>query len=247
MARKVPCSNCGELGWPSSHPNPPPRTCRKCRALGFGQRKKPVRVKPYKHGYNTKHKTPCIDCSQPSWGKRCRRCADRAQRIRSADDSRVQRWVRDRDTPGLTQKQRLQVRAQWLRQGRSCIYCSDVATTIDHVLPLVRGGTNYEGNLAPCCKRCNSSKAGFTVAEWRHGRRLPPMRGALPWNARRPKLKLMRWAEQELLPICVACGAGHDRRSDYCSGRCQMRSRYRIEAGIPVSDPIKKVGRPRAS
>ena len=30
--------------------------------------------------------------------------------------------------------------------------------TIDHVIPLARGGTNYEGNLVPCCKSCNSSK-----------------------------------------------------------------------------------------
>jgi hypothetical protein len=31
----------------------------------------------------------------------------------------------------------------------------------------VRGGTNYEGNLTPACKQCNSSKAARLLVEWR--------------------------------------------------------------------------------
>ena len=72
--------------------------------------------------------------------------------------------------------------AKWKRQRKSCAYCDELATTIDHVLPLIRGGNNYEGNLAPCCRLCNSSKAGLMVIEWRTGKRLPRMGSALAWK-----------------------------------------------------------------
>jgi 5-methylcytosine-specific restriction endonuclease McrA len=39
--------------------------------------------------------------------------------------------------------------------------------TIDHIVPLARGGTNYEGNLTPACRPCNSSKGTLLLVEWR--------------------------------------------------------------------------------
>lgn len=48
--------------------------------------------------------------------------------------------------------------------GKSCIYCNATLTelnrTIDHMTPLVLGGVHSASNIAPCCKSCNSSKAG---------------------------------------------------------------------------------------
>lgn len=118
----------------------------------------------------------CADCEKPCIGKRCRQCDAATRRIRSADDYRSKRWQREVSAPGLSEKHRAAIRRKWIKQGRSCAYCAGAATTLDHVVPLVRGGTNYEGNLVPCCRRCNSSKAGRTIVEWRSGRRLPPMR-----------------------------------------------------------------------
>lgn len=52
-----------------------------------------------------------------------------------------------------------------------CGYCGDnEADTIDHILPLSRGGTNWVGNIMPACGSCNYSKQCKTVAEWRHGK-----------------------------------------------------------------------------
>lgn len=49
-----------------------------------------------------------------------------------------------------------------------CIYCgSKENITIDHVIPLTRGGMHSIGNLAPACSHCNSSKNNRTVTEWR--------------------------------------------------------------------------------
>lgn len=50
----------------------------------------------------------------------------------------------------------------------SCMYCgrSDVALTMDHVIPLSRGGAHTKDNVVPACKPCNSSKKDKTPAEW---------------------------------------------------------------------------------
>ncbi|CUP51789.1 Uncharacterized protein conserved in bacteria [Anaerostipes hadrus] len=46
-------------------------------------------------------------------------------------------------------------------EGR-CVYCGRFIPfdemTIDHIVPLSKGGTNYEKNLQCCCKECNLMK-----------------------------------------------------------------------------------------
>jgi len=44
--------------------------------------------------------------------------------------------------------------------------CSMRERTIDHVRPLVRGGTNATENLLAACRRCNSQKNRKTLEEW---------------------------------------------------------------------------------
>ena len=55
-------------------------------------------------------------------------------------------------------------------EGR-CFYCErefryNSRTTLDHVIPRSRGGTDRRDNLRLCCPRCNSHKADLTPAEW---------------------------------------------------------------------------------
>lgn len=50
--------------------------------------------------------------------------------------------------------------------GFLCVYCGDAAETIDHVLPLHRGGMARLENLRPCCGWCNSHKRDSTPEEW---------------------------------------------------------------------------------
>ncbi len=62
--------------------------------------------------------------------------------------------------------------SQWwkneLAKGR-CHYCGKTfppdALTMDHVLPIVRGGKSTKGNIVPCCKQCNNDKKYLTPAE----------------------------------------------------------------------------------
>lgn len=49
-----------------------------------------------------------------------------------------------------------------------CLYCgSRENITLDHVIPLARGGTHSIGNLVPACRPCNVSKHTKTIMEWR--------------------------------------------------------------------------------
>ncbi len=53
-------------------------------------------------------------------------------------------------------------------QGGHCFYCHEaVPLTIDHKIPLSRGGANSRENVVAACLPCNSRKNKKTVQEWR--------------------------------------------------------------------------------
>ena len=62
--------------------------------------------------------------------------------------------------------------AQLEKQSGKCAGCRKKfkgirQSTIDHIRPLVNGGTNDPGNLQLLCFSCNSSKRAKDEAEWR--------------------------------------------------------------------------------
>ncbi len=40
------------------------------------------------------------------------------------------------------------------------------ALTMDHLVPLGRGGTSVRGNVVPACKDCNKRKKAMLPVEW---------------------------------------------------------------------------------
>lgn len=46
-----------------------------------------------------------------------------------------------------------------------CAYCGKTATTVDHVIPMSKGGTEDFTNLVACCKRCNFQKGVRSIQE----------------------------------------------------------------------------------
>ena len=62
--------------------------------------------------------------------------------------------------------------AWWKRRIASgtCHYCErpvgGKALTMDHVIPLIRGGRSVRGNMVPACKDCNSMKQSMLPWEW---------------------------------------------------------------------------------
>ena len=63
--------------------------------------------------------------------------------------------------------------SQWWKNRRAhgiCHYCGQRfparELTMDHVVPLVRGGRSTRSNVVPCCKACNSRKQSLLPSEW---------------------------------------------------------------------------------
>ena len=50
---------------------------------------------------------------------------------------------------------------------QACAYCGATGDmSLDHVVPLSRGGTHEIDNLLPACRSCNSSKGAKLLEEW---------------------------------------------------------------------------------
>ena len=62
--------------------------------------------------------------------------------------------------------------AWWSRRVERgiCYYCgSNVGPknlTMDHIVPLSRGGKSKKGNIVPACKECNNKKKYLLPIEW---------------------------------------------------------------------------------
>lgn len=63
--------------------------------------------------------------------------------------------------------------SQWWKRKRSngtCYYCGGKfkadELTMDHLIPIVRGGRSIPGNVVPACKECNTKKKFLLPTEW---------------------------------------------------------------------------------
>lgn len=74
--------------------------------------------------------------------------------------------------------------AVYLRGGFRCAYCgvklaigaclgNPHAATIDHVVPVDKGGLTVPANLVPACAACNTRKGSKTLLRWRGSARKP--------------------------------------------------------------------------
>jgi len=63
-------------------------------------------------------------------------------------------------------------KSQWwkneINKGQ-CHYCGKSVEpkdlTLDHIVPLSRGGKSTKGNVVPCCKECNNKKKYMTPVD----------------------------------------------------------------------------------
>ena len=70
-------------------------------------------------------------------------------------------------------KARVLRQSQWWKNKRAhnkCYYCKTETLarelTMDHIVPLARGGRSIKKNLVPCCKSCNNMKKNLLPVEW---------------------------------------------------------------------------------
>jgi 5-methylcytosine-specific restriction endonuclease McrA len=87
-----------------------------------------------------------------------------------------QPWVHVDADPAHVARERARARelrksAWWQRrlQAGLCAYCGKKfpaqELTLDHVVPVARGGRSTRGNVVPACKACNNEKKLLTPAE----------------------------------------------------------------------------------
>ncbi|MCH9047163.1 MAG: HNH endonuclease, partial [SAR324 cluster bacterium] len=79
------------------------------------------------------------------------------------EDGRISRslayWNRIARMAGHAGVSKKQWMAILLRYGNKCAYCgAEGKMTIDHVIPVFRGGIHAVDNVVPACSACNSKK-----------------------------------------------------------------------------------------
>ena len=81
--------------------------------------------------------------------------------------------VSDAEIRRERQKARELRSSQWWKRRCSkglCHYCgkrvSPRSLTMDHIVPIIRGGKTSKGNVVPVCKDCNSKKKHSLLMEW---------------------------------------------------------------------------------
>lgn len=116
----------------------------------------------------TRRDTPSYRKLSPSWRYRIRYHLGRTRTIPIPDvkiDKRLawrmrQEWNRNRDTLAILVFQ---------RDGYNCAWCDaeldNENWSVDHIIPISKGGTNELHNLQPMCRPCNSMK-GDRVDAW---------------------------------------------------------------------------------
>jgi 5-methylcytosine-specific restriction endonuclease McrA len=57
-----------------------------------------------------------------------------------------------------------------IRGRGQCYYCKQIVhpheLTMDHIVPIIRGGRTTRHNVVACCKNCNSKKKYLLPIEW---------------------------------------------------------------------------------
>ena len=157
----------------------------------------------------------CPTCGRPFTGSTnrpvycSRKCRGIAQYERSAEDRRsaTRDWTRlNKHTAAYKQQSAVKLgrrrarklgsahpltHKQWQRKlnraNGTCSYCGNKTSelTLDHVIPLCRGGEHSEGNTVAACGPCNYSKGGKLLIEWRI------RKGELTWRTH-PRM----WGQQ---------------------------------------------------
>ena len=81
--------------------------------------------------------------------------------------------IDDDDIKRERYKARLLRDSQWWKRRLAkgvCYYCRKTfpakELTMDHIVPVARGGKSTKGNVVPACKECNTAKKQLLPMEW---------------------------------------------------------------------------------
>jgi 5-methylcytosine-specific restriction endonuclease McrA len=81
--------------------------------------------------------------------------------------------VTDQEVRKEKQKARDLRKTQWWKRkcaDKKCYYCGREMPpgelTMDHIVPIIRGGKSAKNNIVPACKDCNNKKKHSLPIEW---------------------------------------------------------------------------------
>lgn len=95
---------------------------------------------------------------------------ERASRARRKEAQRPLKNARQQIRNRLIQGKKFQVTAQEIARlyKNPCFRCGTYKQlSIDHIIPLVKGGNHSIGNLMTLCRPCNASKGKKFLVEWK--------------------------------------------------------------------------------
>ena len=82
-------------------------------------------------------------------------------------------FIEETDLKRERRKARELRNSQWWKRKCArgiCFYCQGRVPahelTMDHIVPIARGGRSTKGNLVPACKDCNNQKKQLLPMEW---------------------------------------------------------------------------------
>src|SRR5688572_27372438 len=82
-------------------------------------------------------------------------------------------WARTKPDNRLRGRRGKERRKRWLEANPLCVHCCQaIATIVDHVIPLSKGGTDDESNLQSLCAECDKAKTAADL-----GRTIKPVIG----------------------------------------------------------------------
>ena len=120
--------------------------------------KNPERKRSYAQEWYSKNKDHQSESHRAWWQANPDKVRAKNRKRRAVQSAAQAFDVVDRDTRSL--------------QEGTCMACgSSEELSLEHLIPLSRGGDHGIGNLATLCTPCNSSKKELTWTEWKHSGR----------------------------------------------------------------------------
>lgn len=162
-----PCKKCGEIKPLASFHNDKRNRdgkqgqCKECRnqRIAQWQKQNPERLKVAMKKWRTRNPEKVRDYSAKYWAENTEVCkAKRKEWMTPERNSYYLRLRRARVKGAKGSHTLTQLKARIAFYGHRCYLCGGSYDTIDHVIPVSAGGTNWPANLRPACRSCNSRK-----------------------------------------------------------------------------------------
>lgn len=109
----------------------------------------------------------CWVCNRPVlWGQSDTACGKQCRSVLYAESYRIARHKEESYRKGRPCNLLLSEWAETLRHySWRCAFCKGPFESLDHFVPVSRGGASWVGNVVPSCLRCQAVKGNLLPAE----------------------------------------------------------------------------------